>query len=122
MNAIRDKLLTFGEQFNFGLGAVQEEEFRGLQLGERALRAIDQQDLWCPTDTDERCWGERGFDQMNDCVGKFLVEDVNIKGDDLAAQEACIERARIRPFFLSPLAVLGWHLRATCRAAAFRGF
>src|SRR5208283_5054872 len=85
VRAIGHELLPLSKDLNLALCAIRQNELRGLKLGERGLGSIDQEDLRRPADANERRRAETQLDQVDDLVDDFLVQDVDVETNDLAA-------------------------------------
>jgi hypothetical protein len=61
-------------------------------LAKRFFGAVHQQRLRRSANADQGCGAERLFDHLHDAVAERLVEDVNVGTDDLAAEDAGVQR------------------------------
>src|SRR5260370_22817050 len=117
VSAIRDEMLNAREYLDLGRGAVRHVEKRCLDLAERLVRPVDEQDLWSPSDARQRRRSDDQVDGPRDAVDELGVENIDVRASQWPAQYSGVQRARIG----DPVDGLGWILRgALLPALAFR--
>jgi len=86
MDAETDELLTIGEDLDVRFGAVRHHVDRGLELGERLLGPVAEQELGSATDAVQRGGSESALNQPGDLFDEGGDQHVDVDADQHAAQ------------------------------------